>query len=88
MTSAGLPDLVLAADWRVAGDKRWTARAVLQPGGSCVASPPEPVMDVMTLLTRVRDHVGRQDRALLTFDFPIGLPKAYGVLPVNVHEAI
>jgi Protein of unknown function (DUF429) len=67
------PATLAHADWSVHPDKRWLARAILQPSGRYRALPPEPVGTLDELLVRL----GREGGALLGVDFPIGLPRAY-----------
>lgn len=70
-----LPAVVGHADWSTSAAKRWIAMASLRDGVYRVDAP-EPVRDPETLIeSRVREASG--GGALLGFDFPIGLPRAY-----------
>ncbi len=65
---------VLHADWSIAADKRWMAEASHSENGWTVAAP-RPVGDCKTFVETV---FGYRRRVLAGFDFPIGLPLAYG----------
>lgn len=71
-----LPELIVAADWSVQGEKRWMARAELQHDGRYEIQPPEPVGEVASLLDRLQSAT-KSGRVLLGLDFPIGLPLSY-----------
>ncbi len=71
------PTLVAAADWSTSARKRWLAPAVRDDSGAYTIHEPEPVGDARTLIARLRAAAGRGSRALVGFDFPIGLPRAY-----------
>jgi hypothetical protein len=73
-----LPRVVAHADWSMHPQKRWLARAILQPSGRYRALPPEPVGALDGLFERLgADGESREGAVLLGVDFPIGLPKAY-----------
>ena len=69
---------LIHADWSISPTKRWAAQAQQQDGRWQVAMP-IPVGPVPELLDRVCT-AGKNERVLLGFDFPIGLPSAYGML--------
>ena len=72
---SALPRLVAHADWSIDPKKRWLVRAALRSDGRFCALAPEPVGPLETLwadLERASDG-----SALVGFDFPIGLPRAY-----------
>lgn len=62
--------LVVHCDWSVAGDKRWSATAGRR-GARWVVEVPERV-EVPALLATLAER-----RALVGFDFPIGVPAAW-----------
>ncbi len=65
---------MLHADWSTAADKRWVAEANRSEGGWMVAAP-RPVGDCAAF---VETLFADRRRVLAGFDFPIGLPVAYG----------
>ncbi len=65
---------VLHADWSVAADKRWVAEATCAQGSWTVAAP-RPVGDCAAF---VEAMFADRRRVLAGFDFPVGLPVAYG----------
>ncbi len=65
---------VLHADWSTAADKRWVAEATRSEGGWSIAAP-RPVGDCAAF---VETMFADRHRVLAGFDFPIGLPAAYG----------
>jgi hypothetical protein len=69
--------VVAHADWGVEAKKRWVAVAILQPDGHYAADIPRPVGVAGTLLDRMGSPRLSSGPALLGFDFPIGLPRAY-----------
>ena len=73
MTRAGQPHLVAHADWSTNAEGRWLARAILADG-RYRALCAEPVGPLESFWKRIEAEVGT---ALLGFDFPIGLPRAY-----------
>jgi hypothetical protein len=70
-------DLLIHADWSVSAGKRWVASAARRDGGWTVEAP-EPVGLSAVFLDKAFD-AGAIRRVLLGFDFPIGVPSAYGV---------
>lgn len=71
-------DLVIHADWSAKPGGRWCATA-RHVGAGWQVTAPEPVGD----LEHFRDHLFRTSETasvLAGFDFPIGVPQAYGVL--------
>lgn len=75
-----LPALVAHADWSVNRRKRWLALAELQPNGDYVATVPQPAGAATTLLYRLFSLTAPNRPILAGFDFPVGLPLAYGRL--------
>lgn len=73
--SPALPAVVADADWSASPAKRWMATASLHDGVYRVAAP-EPVRNPGSLLESGMREAG-DGGALLGFDFPIGLPRAY-----------
>lgn len=69
-----LPAIVLHADWSTDPKKRWVARATLD-GSVYRVSEPEPA-DAHTLIPSAVGQAGGRS-ALVGFDFPIGLPRAF-----------
>jgi hypothetical protein len=63
------------ADWSVAPNKRWVARAVWREGWTITAI--EPVGPIPEFLTGLIEHA-TTTAVLAGFDFPIGVPAAYG----------
>jgi hypothetical protein len=70
------PGLVAHCDWSIDPKKRWMAVGVRDREDWHLA-PPEPVGDTDTLFDRLVLR-SRDRRVLAGFDFPIGLPAAYG----------
>ena len=66
-------DTLLHADWSVAAGKRWVAEARRSDRGWMVEAP-EPVGDAAAFVERLF----ARGRVLAGFDFPIGVPAAYG----------
>jgi len=71
------PALIAHADWSTDSKKRAIARALRMADGSYTALTPEPVSDLPDLFARLRAAAGAGGTALMGFDFPIGLPRAY-----------
>jgi hypothetical protein len=71
-----LPALVAHADWSIRPNKRWLAVATLQPNRSYRAHASRTVGPLETFWERFGRQAG-SGPALLGFDFPIGLPRAY-----------
>ncbi|MBB4576031.1 DUF429 domain-containing protein [Rhizobium lentis] len=69
--------VIAHCDWSVEGKKRWMCVAVRQDE-TWVLSAPEPVGDTQNLIHRLRRRSGADAAVLMGFDFPIGLPAAYG----------
>jgi hypothetical protein len=67
-----LPDLVIHADWGTAPRKRWAAQARLRHGTYVVSAPKIAANPIATALRESKP-------ALVGFDFPIGIPHAFGV---------
>lgn len=71
------PALIAHCDWSTTSKKRWMAVAV-RCAGKFVASGPELVLDTADLLERLRKRRQEAGSILVGFDFPIGVPRAYG----------
>jgi hypothetical protein len=69
-------DRLTHADWSMSPTKRWAATAERQPGG-WVTEAPILVGPVEAFLNSAFAAAAHQ-RVLLGFDFPIGVPAAYG----------
>ncbi|WP_288038463.1 hypothetical protein [Acidiphilium sp.] len=69
-------DLLIHADWSVNARKRWAATARRDDAGWVVDGPTE-LPDVPSFLEQSFDQA-KTHRVLLGFDFPIGVPQAYG----------
>ncbi len=67
-------DTVLHADWSVAASKRWVAEATRSDRGWIVAAP-RLVGDCAAFVEQL---FARKRGTLAGFDFPIGVPAAYG----------
>jgi hypothetical protein len=70
-------DRMTHADWSISSSKRWAASARRQQGTWSV-SRPVAIPDTSTFLNDAF-RAGERERVLLGFDFPIGVPTAYGV---------
>jgi hypothetical protein len=70
-------DRLTHADWSMSDQKRWAATAECH--GNCwkIESPPSKVGCSSTFIDEAFKH-GDRKRVLLGFDFPIGIPEAYG----------
>lgn len=79
-------DSIWHADWSISAVKRWAARADRQ-GYSFFVHSPVQVLDSRTFLSRAR---ARERSTLIGFDFPLGLPAAYGIATGlgNFREAL
>jgi len=75
----GLPGWIAHADWGASPSKRVVATAQLR-GDVYVAAGPRMVGDGGGLLDRLHVPAGPGRPALLGFDFPIGVPRAYAEL--------
>jgi Uma2 family endonuclease len=71
-----MPRVVAAADWSTGPQGRWLACARLESGRFILESS-EPVGEPSALMMRLRERASGS--ALVGFDFPIGLPRAYAV---------
>lgn len=69
--------VIAHCDWSIEAKKRWMCVAVRQ-GETWALSAPEPVGDTQNLIHRLRRQSGADAAVLVGFDFPIGLPVAYG----------
>lgn len=69
--------IVAHCDWSIEAKKRWMCVAVRQ-GKTWALSAPEPVGDTQNLIHRLRRRSVADAAVLMGFDFPIGLPAAYG----------
>lgn len=69
--------IIAHCDWSIDRKKRWMSVAV-RNGAGWTLSAPEPVGDTHDLIRRLRLRAGADGALLLGFDFPIGLPAAYG----------
>jgi len=70
------PAIVAHADWGSNENKRWMCVAELGPDGRYCVAAPEPVGPSPTLIERMTSRA-REGRALIGFDFPIGVPSSY-----------
>lgn len=71
------PGLVAHCDWSLDPKKRWMAVATKGSTGWIIGMP-EPVGLTASLFRRLADRAS--NGIFVGFDFPIGLPKAYGAL--------
>jgi hypothetical protein len=70
-------DWLIHADWSVTANKRWMAIAQRERAGWFVGAP-LPVGDTANFLDTVFSAAIAGRRILIGFDFPIGVPVAYG----------
>src|SRR5215510_5555768 len=77
METSSLPKLVIAADWSKNDEKRWMVRAELIDNEIYVVAAPEPVGNIETLFSRIKNQVTGDSSVLIGFDFPIGIPADY-----------
>lgn len=63
--------------WSVDRKKRWMCVAERR-GTGWIISAPEPVRDTADLIPRLRRRCETDGALVMGFDFPIGLPVAYG----------
>jgi hypothetical protein len=70
-------DLLIHSDWSVSAAKRWAASAARRDDRWTVEAP-EPV-GLSAIFLDYAFAVAATQRVLLGFDFPIGVPSAYGV---------
>jgi hypothetical protein len=71
------PTFVVHADWGTHASKRQCAAAAMTANGCYCAFAAEPVGDERRLLERAARCAGANGSALVGFDFPIGVPRAY-----------
>jgi hypothetical protein len=71
------PALIANCDWSTTSKKRWMAVAV-RNADKFVASVPELVLNTADLLERLKKRRQEAGPVLVGFDFPIGVPRAYG----------
>lgn len=69
--------VIAHCDWSVDRKKRWMCVAVRQ-ATKWTLSAPEPVGETKDLIPRLRSRAEADAALLMGFDFPIGLPAAYG----------
>ena len=74
------PTHIFHADWGTAPQKRWLARATLTAKGRYLAFSPVPVANHLDLVSSIQRDAGYNGCALVGFDFPIGIPVAFGRL--------
>ena len=76
-TEATVFEKLVHADWSTDPKHRWMATAVLS-GRTWRVEAPEPVGDARAFVARQICVNGNAPRRLVGFDFPIGVPAAYG----------
>ncbi|MGO7643790.1 DUF429 domain-containing protein [Rhizobium ruizarguesonis] len=69
--------VIAHCDWSIDRKKRWMCVAVRQ-ATKWILSAPEPVGETKDLIPRLRSRAETDAALLMGFDFPIGLPAAYG----------
>ncbi|MBB3133648.1 hypothetical protein FHS26_001361 [Rhizobium pisi] len=69
--------VIAHCDWSIDRKKRWMCVAVRQ-ATKWILSAPEPVGETNDLIPRLRSCAETDAALLMGFDFPIGLPAAYG----------
>lgn len=69
--------VVAHCDWSIDRKKRWMCVAVCR-GTGWIISAPESVGDTADLIPRLRRRSETDGALVMGFDFPIGLPVAYG----------
>jgi len=74
------PTYIHHADWGTAANKRWLAKATLGADARYTAYAPTLVRDHEKLIPSLREEIGKNDCALVGFDFPIGIPASYARL--------
>ncbi|WIA62589.1 DUF429 domain-containing protein [Stenotrophomonas sp. BIO128-Bstrain] len=74
-----VPAVVAHCDWSIADRKRWMAIAVKEESGWSILRP-RLVGQTATMLDRLRAAARTSGSVLVGFDFPIGVPEAYGKL--------
>lgn len=81
------PTHIFHADWGTARNKRWRARATVGAKSRYFARSPAPIANHLDLVASIRRDVGQSGCALVGFDFPIGIPIAFGRLAkVNMFK--
>lgn len=75
-----MPDVVISCDWSMHPGKRWACRAIRAPGGHFLVEAPVAVANPQGLVAGARLAAGPGAWALLGFDNPIGLPRAFAGL--------
>jgi hypothetical protein len=75
-----LPTHLYHADWGTATNKRWFARATLGSDCRYTAHAPALIEDHVDLIPSIRKEIDDGGRALVGFDFPIGVPASYARL--------
>lgn len=73
----GMFDHLIHADWSIGASKRWFASATRGESGWLVQAPAQ-VSDSSQFLDLTFSY-GSSQRVLAGFDFPIGVPEAYGI---------
>jgi hypothetical protein len=73
------PAVVAHCDWSKIHNKRWMSVAI-RSGHKFVLSPPQEVLATSDLLDRLSKRRQEGGPLLVGFDFPIGVPAAYGEL--------
>lgn len=71
------PTLIAHCDWSMSPGKRWMAKARLE-ADTYRLEVPVVVPEAGRLVQDIRDEAGPGRGPLVGFDFPIGLPRAYG----------
>ena len=74
------PTQIYHADWGTAPNKRWLARATLGANGRYTAHAPTMIIQHENLIPSIRSKIGDDFCALVSFDFPIGIPASYARL--------
>ncbi|MGO8257715.1 DUF429 domain-containing protein [Rhizobium ruizarguesonis] len=69
--------VIAHCDWSIDRKKRWMSVAVRQ-ATKWILSAPESVGETKDLIPRLRSRAETDAALLMGFDFPIGLPAAYG----------
>ncbi|MGO7371757.1 DUF429 domain-containing protein [Rhizobium leguminosarum] len=69
--------VIAHCDWSIDRKKRWMCVAVRE-AKTWILSAPESVGDTKDFISRLRRRAEADAAVLLGFDFPIGLPAAYG----------
>ena len=72
-----LPKLIVAADWSKDEAKRWIVVATRDREGSYLITAAEPSGHGPTLVRRLQTRMHASEGALIGFDYPIGVSRAY-----------